>query len=554
MNTVLRLHSKALILLGACGALAGALEAGLLVSIAHLATAIAAGETKHISLGGRPWPLKGVIGITLALVGVRLALQLATAFLRGRLTFTFLETFRRRYVASLLEAPWEAKMQLAASESLSLMSTNLQYGMEALSAFVIGIGFALNLCIFFAISVALYGPVAGVGVVFAGGGLFMLFRPLGSAARRLATDYSASVSTFSARLLAACSLLREVELFRVRKSVAAWLQDSNEAAATSQFWSMTLLASLPGFYQAVVMSGVVAVLGFVATGEQQVEKLASVALLAVRALSYGQGLQAAYQRFCTNAPYVDEVITEIDALQSATVAQGSQCSKVHTGAKLGWLTLTDVSYVYPNSDSPTLAGLSVRLEIGTVVGLVGGSGTGKTTLIHLLLGLLQPTEGTVRFETTNGQQAAVEVGFVAQEPALFDGTVADNVRFFRRCDPTEIQRCTSLAALRDDIATLERQFDYEVGPEGRRLSGGQRQRVSIARALVNDAQILVLDEPSSALDEESEVELLTSIRRIKEESQKLIIIVSHRPRLLEACDTVYTLDSTGLRETRNPRR
>ncbi len=181
-----------------------------------------------------------------------------------------------------------------------------------------------------------------------------------------------------------------------------------------------------------------------------------------------------------------------------------------------------------------------------VHGIVGPNGSGKSTLLKLALGLYQPSEGRVLLDGADIAQfaraeLAAWVGYVPQETILFSGTLRDNIALRRPAtDDAAIVAAATLAVLHDFIVDLPDGYATEVGEAGRRLSAGQRQRIAIARALLGDPPILLLDEPSSHLDRDGE----NGLRRMMETlgQRATVVIVTHSPPLLAACRTITMLD------------
>jgi len=224
----------------------------------------------------------------------------------------------------------------------------------------------------------------------------------------------------------------------------------------------------------------------------------------------------------------------LEALAARDVEEGAK-----TIGSVARVDVDDVHYRYEDGVS-ALAGVSMSFARGEVVGIAGVSGAGKTTLMELLLGLRQPTGGSIR---VNGEPLVevsprswrAQLRYVPQLPLMFDGTVRENIGFMRDdLSQAAIEEASLQAGLPEDM------LDQEVGQEGRSLSGGQRQRVALARALAGSrGSVLVMDEPTSALDGHTEAFVHRSFRELAEEH--LVFIISHRPATLMCCDRVVVL-------------
>ena len=212
----------------------------------------------------------------------------------------------------------------------------------------------------------------------------------------------------------------------------------------------------------------------------------------------------------------------------------------------GDLRLEDVWFEY-NPGQPVLKGVSVDAPAGTTTALVGSSGSGKSTLVSLVMAFNRPTRGrlTVDGKDLEGLKLAdyrAQLGVVLQENFLFDGTVADNIRFARP-DATraEIEEVSRIANCDEFVRGFPDGYDTVVGERGIRLSGGQRQRIAIARALLADPRILILDEATSSLDSESEFKIQEGLRRLRQ--GRTSFVIAHRLSTIRSADQILVLEA-----------
>lgn len=209
------------------------------------------------------------------------------------------------------------------------------------------------------------------------------------------------------------------------------------------------------------------------------------------------------------------------------------------------IELSNISYTYPNETTPALQNINLQINQGQHIALVGKTGAGKSTLVQLLLGFIQPTEGTLNYQspTTNllipNPQSLIS--WVPQRPHLFHTTVAENIRL-GKADATheEIINAAKAAHLHDFIESLPEKYETIVGESGARLSSGQAQRLALARAFLKDAPILILDEPTSALDPETESLLEESTRELMR--GRTVITIAHRLNTIFQADNIIVLD------------
>ncbi|RQP23679.1 peptidase domain-containing ABC transporter [Piscinibacter terrae] len=219
-------------------------------------------------------------------------------------------------------------------------------------------------------------------------------------------------------------------------------------------------------------------------------------------------------------------------------------ARVSRGAELTpRIELVDVGFRYSEMQPWVLRHLNLAVEPGESLALVGASGCGKTTLVKLVLGLLPPTEGEIRYGGVPidqlGQRAYRELlAVVMQDDHLLSGSLADNIAFFDpKPDATRIEMCARMAAVHDDIAAMPMAYHTLTGDMGTTLSGGQKQRVLLARALYKSPKVLVLDEATSHLDVERERLVNDSIRSL----QVTRICVAHRPETIAMADRVVVM-------------
>lgn len=203
-----------------------------------------------------------------------------------------------------------------------------------------------------------------------------------------------------------------------------------------------------------------------------------------------------------------------------------------------------VSYHYPNTEELVLDDVSLAVKKGTTVAFIGSTGSGKTTMVDIILGLLTPVKGVVMADDINVHEQAqtfhAQVGYIPQTIYLSDDSIRNNIAFGVReeqIDEEAVREAVEKAQLREFIDSLPHGLDTIVGDRGVRLSGGQRQRIGIARALFEDPEVLVLDEATSALDNETEAAIMDSINRLH--GRKTLIIIAHRLQTIEKCDMVY---------------
>lgn len=212
------------------------------------------------------------------------------------------------------------------------------------------------------------------------------------------------------------------------------------------------------------------------------------------------------------------------------------------------IELKQITYKYPNTDVLIFDRADMEIPIGKSVGIVGTSGAGKTTVVDILLGLLQLQSGEILADGVEVREHYASwlknIGYIPQMIFMLDSTIRNNVAFGcaeEDIDDAKVWEALKEAQLDGFVRTLPEGLDTSIGERGIRLSGGQRQRIGIARALFEDPEVLVLDEATSALDNETEAAIMESINRLH--GRKTLIIIAHRLQTIEKCDMVYRVEN-----------
>jgi ATP-binding cassette subfamily C protein LapB len=239
-------------------------------------------------------------------------------------------------------------------------------------------------------------------------------------------------------------------------------------------------------------------------------------------------------------------LTSLEEVMNKPVERPFDAAFVHRPELKGNIEFRDVEFTYPNAAVSALKGFSCKIAAGDKVVVIGRIGSGKTTLQKLLLGLYQPTGGAVSIDGVDLRQLDPadlrrNIGYVAQDVTLFYGTLRDNIAIGAPyADDATIVAAADAAGLTDFVNRHPDGFDMMIGERGDSLSGGQRQGVAIARALLMDPPILLLDEPTSAMDFSSEQQFKERLRRVA--AHKTVIIVTHRNSLLDLATRVIVVD------------
>lgn len=248
--------------------------------------------------------------------------------------------------------------------------------------------------------------------------------------------------------------------------------------------------------------------------------------------------------FQNNLAGLDRVLDVLEEGNELPTRAGALA--VNKGAVRGEISLRGVDFAYPETESAVLSGIGIEIKAGQTVALVGRSGAGKTTLTNLIARFYDPTDGAILLDGRDLRDIELDsyrrlLGIVEQDVFLFDGTIRDNIAYARRdASDADVIAAAEAAAAWEFIERLPEGMDAWIGERGVKLSGGQRQRLAIARAILADPKILILDEATSNLDSESERLIQESLGRLLE--GRTAIVIAHRLSTIMGADRIVVLE------------
>ena len=366
--------------------------------------------------------------------------------------------------------------------------------------------------------------------------------------RRLAPKYAAvraTVSDLNGRLANNLSGITTIKSFtteayemeRVEVESDAYRQSNRKAIALSAaFVPLIRIIILVGFTATLLFGGIAA-----AEGQLEVGTYSVLVFLTQRLLwpltSMGDTLDQ-YQRAMASTTRVMNVLDTPIAIHPGHVP-------LQLASVKGEVRLENVTFAYEGYD-PAIAHLSLHIPAGHTIGVVGSTGSGKSTLVKLLLRLYEIHSGSITLDGLDIQTIRIQdlrraIGWVSQDVFLFEGTVADNIRYGSPDVTTaDVQRAATIAEAHEFIVRFPNGYDTIVGERGQKLSGGQRQRLAIARAVLRNPPILILDEATSAVDNETEVAIQRSLNRITQD--RTTIAIAHRLSTIRHADCIYVME------------
>lgn len=536
----LNISARLLALLVGSAVVAGFAEAAILALIAYSAAALSTGaQSVDLTLTGIDVGRAGIpmlLGIGLALVVARLAAQEVGAYVPAHLGADLQFTMREELWTSFLGASWEAQGGEREGALQEVLTVQVPRATEALLYAASGVAAAVTFTALVVSSLLLNVAVAALAIL-AAGVLFLGLRPLTGLARRFSQQLAQDNAEYASGVSEGVRLAKEILVFGVGDAHQARTSSLLDRVRRSFFRGQLTTRNIIPLYQAaallIILGGLAALY---VSGTARIAALGAVVLLLIRALNYSQTAQAAYHQFHEALPFVDSVSSAREKYAHVREPDGDI-----ELPSVGMIEACDISFAYI-AGRDVLRHVSFAVAPGEAVGIVGPSGAGKSTLLDLVLRLRVPRDGEVLVDGVPVQRFAPadwarRVAYVPQDCRLLAASVLDNIAFFRPWIDAEAVRCAArLAHIHDEIEALASGYSTLIGPRADTVSGGQRQRICLARALAGRPDLLLLDEPMSALDLQSEDLVQRSLLDLR--GGVTMLIVAHRLSTLSTCDRI----------------
>ena len=329
--------------------------------------------------------------------------------------------------------------------------------------------------------------------------------------------------------------------------------DKNLFKHTRLIQIIQFITGLPRFSFEILMVCTFSALIFVMIDAKKemidiIQYLGVFAVASFRIVPSASRILSSYQHIKYIEPSVKILLQEFDSKDNSYMKRDYLPKDLSTPLKFQKeINIINLSFSYPTRKEFLLSKISLTIKKGDFVGVIGETGSGKSTLINLLTGLLKPTEGKVEVDELNINENLKgwhkKIGYVPQSVYLTDDTIRKNIAFGLledNIDNNLVQQAVEKASLSQFLDSLPNGLETIVGEKGIRLSGGQQQRIGIARALYRDPEILILDEATSSLDQSTEKAIVESINFLKR--KKTLIIITHRLSTVKNCDKIFCVD------------
>lgn len=492
--------------------------------------------------------LLGLIVVLFVLKGV---VQFAVRYFTARIIARFEESLRRTLLRRTLAAQWPHLMQQKAGHLEGI----LLYDVEQASGIFNTITNMVITCTTFLAYIVVAITISWQITVFTlllGGLLFWAFKPIFYRIRQRSLAASAAQKEANHHVAEHMASAKSIKAMGVEAPVLAGafgafarLRKARVSTALYRQSSLAIIEPL-GF----IVIAVLFLLNYRTPGFSIIS-FGVIMYLVQRMFGYVNTLSGQVQIINQAYPYLKAAMDwRRRAGMYAETDEGTESFSLERE-----ITFEQVSFGY-RSDALVLNGLSFSVPKGQIVGLVGPSGVGKTTVVDLLLRLLSPTQGSIRADGIDIRKIRLHdwrnhIAYMPQDATLLNATIRHNIRFYGEATDEQIEQAARDANIHDMITSLPQGYDSMAGERGVNLSGGQRQRILLARALARNPDILILDEATSSIDHESETLIRTSISNLR--SKVTVIMIAHRLSSIMDADSVIILEDGVVREHGNPK-
>ncbi|MBQ2976600.1 MAG: ABC transporter ATP-binding protein [Clostridia bacterium] len=492
------------------------------------------------------------------MVGLYFALVVFRAMLSRMLSLketAFLESYsynlRDALYQTVSKADWEKLAASRQTDTITLFTAQcnqVSYGVaDIIHLFASLVSALVQLCIAIWLSL----PVT-IFVIICGGVFILAFKKMFRISKEYGDELIKINRSMYSELINQLRSVKEVRTYNVQKEHAALFENISDSFRQAKLKFTRLRAVPQVIYScaAAFMIGIIFVVS-VLIFKMDTARLMVLVYVFMRLWPVFSGVYGRIQSILTSVPAYEKLKEAMDNL-SKEEAEPENAPRLSFEKQIEF---RDVSFVYQGSEEAVLRHVSFTLDKGSITALVGRSGAGKTTIADLLLGFLQPTEGEIlidgvalNYETLPGWRHGL--GYIPQEPLILNASVRENLqRFHPHATEEEMIEALKKSQAWGFVSNLKEGMDTTLGDQGVRLSGGERQRIVLARVLLGNPRLIIMDEATSAMDYESETAVRQAIREL--DKQITVVVIAHRLATVRTAQNALVLENGTITENGN---
>ena len=497
------------------------------------------------------YSLKYLFIFVCGLLIFRVLVLLLSNYIKIKIAAMYEEKTRGELFKLTTEANWQYLLKQKLGYLDTVLVTNVQHGSSLLQAISSSLMMMVSLTIFLLVAINISWLITLITIIL-GGLMFFVFKPLLYKVRVLSRE-NEKINKQTAHYINETIL--GMKTIKVMSASSKIVDQAKEYFKTLR--ELIIKTSFLRIATDALMQPVGLIFVFIIfaisykTSLFNFAALAAIIYLIQRIFSYAQQLQATLYAMTISASYVDKILEyKSEVIKNKEANKGEDSFKFNNS-----LEFKDVSFYYDNKKQ-ILTGANFVIKRGEMIGLIGPSGAGKTTLVDIILRLFNPATGEILLDGKNISQIDIKewrknIGYVSQDIFLKNDTIANNIKFYNdSISDKEMAAAAKMANIYDFIQSCPDKFATAIGERGMMLSVGQRQRIVIARILARQPKILILDEATSALDNESELQIQRVIENLK--NKVTVLLIAHRLSTVMNCTKLIVLQDGKISEQGTP--
>lgn len=479
---------------------------------------------------------------------------------------------QRQLLQVYMYRPYEFYLHATTAEIMRIINTDV---VNAFNLLTTVLNFFTEIIVSAALIIIIFiidpKMAALIGVVL-GFIMLLIFKAVKPVLRRASQRFMKNTSLSNKWLLQSLNGIKDVKVSHKEEyfieEYAVYGKKAIDAEKINSVVTMLPRLLIEAVSISAVLGVIMALLAMGKSIDELMPQLTAFAFAAVRLLPSTTRISGAVNSAAFQEPMLDNLIKNLNAAmeyeQQKKQEQAVEEKKRETAKKSGrqltyekQFELSHICFTYPNAEKKVLDNADMVIPVGSSVGIIGASGSGKTTAVDLLLGLLKPQSGGIYTDGMDIREDYYDwlshLSYIPQTIYMLDDTIRANIAFGQQkdgIDNEKINKAVEEAQLSAFIDSLPQGLETKIGERGVRLSGGQRQRIGIARALYSDPELVIFDEATSALDNETEAAIMESINRLH--GRKTLVIIAHRLTTIEDCDYIFRVENGKIEQVSYP--